>query len=216
MDRLNLLLSSLPYLIQGAWITLNLSAIALSMGLALGVPLAIARTYGGRLLSTSAALYSLFFRSLPLLVTMFIFFFVVARAYDLSAFASCWLALGMRSAAYQSEIFRGSIQSVGVGQMVAARALGMSRFKAIRHVVGPQAMRLSLPGWSNEAAVVLKDSSLAYAIGVTELLRRAEYVSVRTNEHLTILLSCAAIYFVMTYALTHSLGRLHGRWKMRF
>jgi polar amino acid transport system permease protein len=118
----------------------------------------------------------------PVVVIIFILFFVIAELVDLSPFLAGAIALGFASGAYQSEIFRGAILSVPPGQMIAARAIGMSRFSAIRSIILPQAIRLAIPAWSNEFTLVLKDSTLVYVIGVPELLRRAQWVSARTLE----------------------------------
>ena len=172
MEFLQNLLLLFRYLIVGTWITLGVTAIALTAGFCLGILLATFRVYGGSLLRTFAAVYSLVIRAVPVIVVIFILYFVIARFVDLSPFLSGSLALGIASGAYQSEVFRGAILSVPQGQMLAARAIGMSRVKAIRYIILPQAIRLSIPPWSNEAAIVLKDSSLVYVIGVAEILRR--------------------------------------------
>ena len=121
-----------------------------------------------------AATYSVVVRAVPVVVTIFLLYFVIASIVDLSPFLAGSLALGFASGAYQSEIFRGALQSVAPGQMTAARAIGMSRVQAIRHIILPQAIRLALPGWGNEATLVLKDSTLVFAVGVPEMLRRAQ------------------------------------------
>jgi polar amino acid transport system permease protein len=98
--------------------------------------------------------------------------------------------------------------------MVAARAIGMSRVKAIRYVVLPQAIRLAIPAWSNEAAIVLKDSSLVYVIGVPEILRRAEYVSARTLEPFVAFGAAALIYFCLTFIANRGLDYMERRYKL--
>ena len=147
------------------------------------------------------SIYEQIFRSIPALVLLFLFFFGLSSlGVNISAFFSAILALGLRSSAYQSQIFRGAIQSVREGQMVAARSVGMSKFQAIRHVILPQALRLSIPSWSNEYSIVVKDTSLAYAVGVIELVREGRYIIVRTFEPMLIYVTIALIYFVLTYA----------------
>ncbi len=95
--------------------------------------------------------------------------------FNLTALTAAILVLGFRSAAYQSQIFRGSIQSIGEGQMLAARSLGMSKIEAIWNIILPQTLRISIPGWSNEYSIILKDSAVTYAIGVMEILTRAKF-----------------------------------------
>ena len=122
------------------------------------------------------------------------------------------LALGFASGAYQSEIFRGALLAVPPGQMKAARAIGLSRLKAIRFIIMPQALRLAIPAWSNEATLVLKDSTLVYVIGVPEILRQAQYVSARTLQPFLAYAAAAAIYVGMTFLVIrvlHAVERRH-------
>lgn len=209
-----MLASLVAYLLGGTVITLEVTAIALPMGFAVGLLLALSRIYGGRLLSRFAVLYSTLLRAIPALVVLFILYFVIAGAINLSPFLAGSLSLGIVSGAYQSEILRGAILSVGVGQMMAARSIGMSRLKAIRHIILPQALRLAIPPWSNEAAIVLKDSSLVYVLGVPEMLRRAEYVSARTYQPFVAFGTCAAIYFMLTFLTNRGLDALERRVKI--
>ncbi len=109
------------------------------------------------------------------------------------------LALGLRSSAYQSQIFRGSLLAVSKGQILAARSLGMTEIQVFFHVTFPQAIRFSIAPLTNEFTIVLKDTSIAYAIGVTELLREGTYIVSTSYEPLLIYSMCAAIYFVITF-----------------
>jgi len=166
----------------------------------LGIPLALGQVYGRRGVVIFSSIYEQIFRSIPALVLLFLFFFGSSLlGLNISAFFSAILALGLRSSAYQSQIFRGAILSIKEGQMVAARSIGMSKFQAIRHVILPQALRLSIPAWSNEYSVVVKDTSLAYAVGVIELVREGRYIIARTFEPMLIYVTIALIYLVLTY-----------------
>ena len=214
MEELQNLVFLFQYLLQGTGVTLGVTAIALTTGFIGGILLGLLRVYGGPFLAGFAAVYSSVIRAVPVIVVIFILYFVIARMVDLSPFLAGALALGIASSAYQSEVLRGAIISVPTGQMVAARAIGMSRLKAIRHVVLPQALRLAIPPWSNEAAVVLKDSSLVYVIGVPETLRRAEYVSARTLEPFIAFGAAAAIYFVLTFLTNRGLDLLERRYRI--
>jgi polar amino acid transport system permease protein len=202
------------YLLAGTGVTLAVSMIAISLGFAFGVVLAIMRVYGGGFLSRLALVYSTSVRAIPVVVIIFLLYFVIASAVDLSPFLSGALALGFSSAAYQSEVFRGAFQSVSGGQMLAARALGMGRLQAIRYVILPQALRLAIPPWSNEAAIVLKDSSLVYILGVPEILRRAEYVSAVTLQPFLAFGAAAVIYFFLTFLTNRGLDWLERRYRI--
>lgn len=203
------------YLVQGVGVTLGVTVIALSAGFVLGTLLSLMRVYGGPLPAGFAATYSIIIRGVPVIVVLFILFFVIAQFINLTPFLAGALALGIASSAYQSEIFRGAILAVPPGQMMAARAIGMSRTKAILFVILPQAFRLAIPPWSNEAAIVLKDSSLVYVLGVPEILRRAQYVSARTHEPFIAFIAAALIYFALTFLTNRSLDALERRYRLQ-
>ena len=121
--------------------------------------------------------------------------------------ASC-IVLGMTSAAYQSQIFRGSILSLPAGQLKAGKALGMTNGQTIIHVILPQALRLSIPGWSNEYSILLKDSAMCFALGTPEIMARTHFVASRTYEHLPLYITAGLIYFAITMAGVTMLRRL--------
>jgi polar amino acid transport system permease protein len=113
-------------------------------------------------------------------------------------FTAAVIAIGLNTSAYQAEYFRGSIQSIPQGQMTAARAMGMSELQGLIFIVLPQALRRVIPQWSNEAILELKFTSIAFAIGVTELTARAETIGFKTFRFFEIFLIVAAIYLVLT------------------
>ncbi len=198
------------YLLQGLGVTIGVTVIAL----ALCPAAAVLRVYGGRYASALAAAYSTIVRAVPVVVIIFILFLVIAKFIDLSPFLAGALALGFASGAYQSEIFRGALLSVPTGQMKAARAIGLSRFKAIRFIIMPQALRLAIPAWSNEATLVLKDSTLVYVIGVPEILRQAQYVSARTLQPFLAYGAAAAIYLTLVFLLTRVLHTVERNYRL--
>ncbi len=207
MDKLPDIIGSLPYLLGGALLTIAVTVLALGIGFLLGVPLALVRVYGSKWAARLAATYSTVMRGLPSLVVLFILFYGLASFISLPAFVAGSIALGVCSSAYQMELFRGAIQSVGQGQLMAARALGMSQLQAIFYIIIPQAVRLAIPSWSNEAAVVLKDSSLIYTVGLAELLRRSQQVAARTYQSFIVYSLCALIYFILTFITNRGLDR---------
>ncbi len=185
--------------------------VALPLGLILGILLALGYLYGGRFLSALTAVYGAALRGVPPIVLLFILYFVMSGAINLTPFWAGSLSLGIISSAYQMEILRGAILAVGAGQMMAARAVGMSRLRAIRYVILPQALRLAIPPWSNEAAIVLKDSSLVYALGVAEILRRAQLLAAGTQQPFLAYGSAALIYFVLVFSVNRLLDWLQKR-----
>lgn len=142
------------------------------------------------------------------ILLLLVIYFLIAKIINLSAFWSASLSLAIISSAYQAEIVRGAIQAVPAGQMMAARSLGMSKQKAIFFVVLPQALRHAIPPWSNEAAIVIKDSSLVYILGVPEILRQAQYYSARTYQPFTAYIAVAFIYFILTFLTNRGLDAL--------
>ena len=198
----------IPYILRGLSITLEVTAVALGIGLLFGAILAILRVYGGVLISRVLATFVSILRALPHILLLLIIYFMLARVVNFSAFWAGSLSLAIISSAYQSEIIRGAIQSVPGGQMMAARSIGMSRFKAVRYVIIPQAFRHAIPPWSNEAAIVIKDSSLVYVLGVPEILRQAQYYSARTYKPFTAYISVAVIYFLLTFLINRGLDFL--------
>jgi len=118
-------------------------------------------------------------------------------------------------AAYQAQIYRSAINSIPEGQMTAASSLGMPKLKAIRYIILPQVLRLSIPGWSNEFTIVLKDTSIAFSIGIIELMRQARYIYVRDHELiLYVLLIVALIYFILVISINIGLGYLEKKYQM--
>jgi polar amino acid transport system permease protein len=206
-----MLLNFTSYIIQGTAVTLGVTAVALPMGLIIGLMLALANIYGHRFLAWGISGFSTVFRGVPPIVLLFILYFMMSGVVNLSPFWAGSLSLGIITSAYQLEILRGAILSVGNGQMMAARAMGMSRLKAIRYVILPQAMRLAIPPWSNEASIVVKDSSLVYALGVPEILRRAQLLSASTQQPFLAYGTAALIYFVLVFITNRLLDRLERR-----
>ena len=208
-----------PLIVKGVPTTVLLTLGLLGTGLLLGFPLAFAQVYGFRPLRAMCRGYEQLFRGIPALVLILLLHSGLARTFHilLPAFTSALIALGLRSSAYQSQIFRGAIQAVSSGQMLAARSLGMSRLQAIRHIILPQAFRLSIPPWTNEFSSVLKDTSLASAIGVLELAKEGTLIMTRIQFALgarwilVVWIVVATIYLILTYAGNSALGLLENR-----
>jgi len=206
-------IEGLPYILGGIGVTLTVVAGALAMGLALGLLLSVGQVYGRPWVRRVVAVYVWFFRGIPLLVLLFLIYFglLAALEIDLSPFAIAIVVLGLISSAYQSQILRGAILSVPQGQMKAARALGMSDTRAIVFIVLPQALRLALPGWSNEYTVIMKDSAVTYALGVAELMARTNHTASRTYQHFWLYLLVGLIYMLLTWLGTRALHILEER-----
>jgi polar amino acid transport system permease protein len=215
MEFLQNLVTTLIFILQGLSVTISVTFVALAVGLAFGLVTAMLRVYGNTFLKRLATIYSVIVRAVPVIVIIFILYFVIARFVKLSPFLAGSLALGFASGAYQTEIFRGAFQSVPPGQMIAARAIGMSRFQAIRSIILPQAVRLALPAWGNEATLVLKDSTLVFVVGVPEILRRAQQVSARTLEPFVAYFAALLLYLVLTLLTTQVLQWFERRYRLQ-
>ena len=205
--------ANLDYLLVGAGVTVALTLTSLLLGLAVGFPAGAIEVYGGGLLEWLVRASGVVLRGTPIVVIMLILFFVVSISR--SAFVAATVGLGLRSAAYQSQIFRGALQSVDEGQMEAARAIGLRRFTAIRRVVVPQALRRSVPGFQNEFTIVLKDTSIAFAVGLAELLTRGNDLFTQSGGSTAVfevIITISAIYFVLTFATNRGLDRLADRY----
>ncbi|MCQ2445206.1 MAG: amino acid ABC transporter permease [Mailhella sp.] len=202
MHTLSTIFEALPYILEGTAVTLVLVLGALFTGFLLGVPMAVARGYAPRPFKWLVAAYVWFFRGVPVLLLLFLFYYGLFGliGLDIGTIGASCVVLGMTSAAYQSQIFRGSIQSLPAGQMKAGRALGMTDIQTIRTIILPQALRLSIPGWSNEYSILLKDSAMCFALGTPEIMARTHFVASRTYEHLPLYITAGLIYFAITMA----------------
>ena len=206
----------LPYLLQGALINLAVVVGALVLGCFLGLPVAVGQVYGPRWLNRLLAFYVWFFRGIPLLVLLFLFYFGLFSYLEInvSAFTVGILVLSLISSAYQSQFIRGAILSLPEGQMKAALSLGMSKKKAVVSIILPQALRMTVPGWSNEYSIILKDSAVTYALGVAELMARAHHVASRTYQHLHLYIAAGFIFLIMTYFGTKILAVIQEKVKI--
>jgi polar amino acid transport system permease protein len=207
---ISIIKGALPYLLAGSLITAGIVIGAMALGLVLGLSMAVGQVYGGKILKRVIGIYVWFFQGVPILVLLFLFYFGVFNymGLNLSAVAAVTIVLGMTTAAYQANIFRGAILALPQGQFKAASTLGMSDIQTILTIILPQALRLSIPAWSNEFSIVLKDSALAFVLGAPEIMARAKFVASRTYQHLPIYVIAGLIYFFLTWAGVKALAKL--------
>jgi polar amino acid transport system permease protein len=200
-----------PDLLQGIVTTLELTLGALAIGILAGLPAALARVYGGKWLRLLAIAYIEIFRGTPLLVQLFIVYYGFPDlGLTLSRLTAAFITLGLNSGAYQAEYCRGAIQAVGSGQMIAARAIGMTQMQAIRYIVLPQAALLALPAWSNEAISMVKYTAVVFLIAVPDLMGKAKILAGRYFNPIEMYLTVALIYIALVAVATlimHSLER---------
>ena len=186
----SLITNSLPLLLQGALVTLEITAMAVGLGLVFGLLAALAQLSKFTPLRLLAKIYVDFIRGTPLLVQIFIIYF-----------------------AYVAEIFRAGIQSIEVGQMRAGLSLGMTWGQTMRYIILPQAFKRIIPPLGNEFIAMLKDSSLVSVIGFEELTRTGQLIIAETYGSLEIWTSVAIIYLVMTLTITRLVSRLEKKFR---
>jgi len=199
----------LPSLFEGTLVSIKLIILSIPLGLILGVLIAVGRVYGNKIISTLCTVYVIFFRGTPLLVQLFILYFgLPSIGIFFSPFASAVIGFVLCSGAYHSEYIRGAIQSIKTGQMMAAEALGMTRFKAILYVILPQALRRAIPGCSNEIIYLIKYSSLAFMVTCVELTGAGKIIASRYFAYTEVFLVIGIIYLLMVSVVTKLLNML--------
>jgi len=199
----------LPPVLEGTLVTLKLIVLSIPLGLILGILIAVGRVYGNKFISSFCTVYTLFFRGTPLLIQLFILYFgFPSIGIFFSPFAAAVIGFILCSGAYHSEYIRGAIQSIKIGQMMAAEALGMTRSKAILYIILPQALRRAIPGCSNEIIYLIKYSSLAFMVTCVELTGAGKIIASRYFEYTLVFLVVGVIYLLMVSIVTKVLNTL--------
>jgi polar amino acid transport system permease protein len=224
-------------ILAGLVVTIELTVISMAIGIVLGVVLAVMRLSPNPLLSRASWLYIFFFRGTPVLVQL-LFWYNIAALYPkfalgipfgpafvhpdantlITAFRAGILGLGLNEGAYMAEIVRAGIISVDEGQTDAAQSLGMTRVQTLRRIVLPQAMRVIIPPTGNETISMLKTTSLASVITVTELLYASQLIYSVNFKPIPLLITVSIWYLVCTsvlYVGQHYLERYYGRGSSR-
>ncbi len=196
---------------EGARVTVALTVVAGLAGIVLGMLTALGKLSPLPPLRWLASFYIWVIRGTPLLVQVLFVFLalpVLAPALQLSDFYSAVVALSLNAGAYNAEAIRAGILAVHKGQTEAARSLGLSAFQTFRDVVFPQSMRIALPPLVNNFVSLLKDSSLAYVIGVVELSNIGNRIQSVTFQPIPVFLTVAAIYLILTSVMTQISGAI--------
>lgn len=204
-----------PQLLEGAGLTLLVTAASLLLGSIMGLAGATAKLSNYPVLRIMGASYTTIIRGVPDLLIIFIIFFggtvtltaVFGRYVEVNAYWSGVIALGTVFGAYATEIFRGSLLAVPPGQSEAAKALGLGPLRTFVKIVLPQAWRIALPAYGNQLLVLLKQTSLVSLIGLEELMRKGKIAVGATDEPFTFYFGVGLIYLVMTTCLTIILKR---------
>lgn len=196
----------LPYLLEGAGLTVMISSVAMVLALVLGLALAAISQAPGPVARRLVAAYVEVFRNTPLLIQIFIVYFGLPQlGWRLSPFLSGLSALVLYAAAYNAEIFRAGLEAVPRGQHEAARSIGLSELRALRFVIVPQAIRIAFPALGNNLVSLVKNSSLVSTIGMVELMFVANDIAFNNFRTFEIYGAAALLYVLLVLALTRAL-----------
>ncbi len=202
---------SLPFLSSGLLVTVQLSATSMVLALVAGLVVALLRHMNRRILNWLLIGYVDVLRSIPPLVLLILVYFALPFVgLALSAYPAAVVCFSLYRSAYMAEIIRGGIEAIPTGQVDAARSLGMSYIKTMRHVVMPQALRIVIPPLTSEAISLVKLTSLAFVISLPELLQRARQAEILTASP-TPLTAAAIVYLLLLQILARIGGVIEGR-----
>ena len=212
--NVQLIIDSLPKLLNGMWVTIELTVLSVILGLLLAIPLALALRSKNLLINWPATGFVFYFRGTPLLVQLFLVYFGSGQFRDVLTdiglwhyFRNAWfcaiMTLTFNTAAYSAEIFRGALQAVPRGEIEAGKAFGMSKWMLFRRVQLPKAFRIALPAYGNEVVFLLQATSLVSAITVIDLTGAADLIRSKTFAVYEMYLSAAVLYLILTYGLVY-------------
>jgi len=198
-------------ILSGLKITLIIAFFAVLIGTVLGCIFALMKVSGNRILRAIAEVYTTVLRGIPLATQLMIFYFVVFAPLGWDRLVVAIISYGINSGAYCTEIFRAGIQGVDRGQTEAGRSLGLSKSQTLLKIVLPQAMKAVLPTYTSEFIVLIKETSVASFIAVTDLTKAGDMIRNATYNAWIPLLTCAIIYLVLTLGLTKLFARIEKR-----
>ncbi|RJP70570.1 MAG: ABC transporter permease subunit [Candidatus Abyssobacteria bacterium SURF_17] len=192
-----------PMLLKGAGITILISVFSMALAIVLGLVLTLMRMYGRPPLSAVATSYIELYRGTPLLIQLYILYYGLPNVgIALSPIVAAFLGLGMNYAAYEAELYRAGISAIPKGQTEAALSLGMTQGTTLRRVILPQALRIALPGVTNDFIALFKDSSLVSIIAMVELTKTYNILAATTLRFFELGLIVAFLYLAMSYPLS--------------
>lgn len=201
-----------PFILAGVPVTLFIAAVSIMLAIVLAAIGALGRLSSNPYFNGIASFYVSFFRGTPLLLQILFLFLALPQAgIVFDPLPTAILALGFNYGAYMTEIFRAGIEAVPHGQVEAAHSLGMDGRTTFQRIVLPQAFRIVIPAIGNDFVAMLKDSSLAYVVGVQELLWRAQAAGRPTFQSMQTMLVAALVYWIMTIVFSFIQNRLERR-----
>ena len=205
----------IPLIFEATLLTVLLSALALVGSMVIGFAVAVLRILGWRWIDLVLGILVDIVRGTPLLVQLLIWFFgSAALGFELDPLQAAVIGLSLNGGAFLSEIIRGALRSVPKGQREAALAIGLGRFYTLRTIELPQAMPVLLPSAVSFYIGLIKDTSIAFIVGLHEILRTSQFITLDTPTHqMEIYLVAAAIYFALCFPLSRVALRLEARFK---
>ena len=203
----------LPSLLQASVVTIVLSCLSMGLAVVIGVLIATGRVYGGRFARVALTGYVELMRGTPILLQLFVLYYGLAATIRLPAFVAALLGLALNYAAYESEIYRSALEAIAVGQLEAARTLGLSERQVLTLVRAPQAFRLALAPMTNDFVALLKDSSLVSVLTVLELTKQTQIFATNLGSWVLPGTLCAALYLAMSLPLAALARRLEQQWR---
>jgi polar amino acid transport system substrate-binding protein len=204
----------LPSLLRASVVTIILSCLSMGLAVVIGVLIATGRVYGGRVVRAGLTAYVEVMRGTPILLQLFVLYYGLAAAIRLPAFAAALLGLALNYAAYESEIYRGALEAIPIGQLEAARTLGLSERQVLTLIRAPQAFRLALPPMTNDFVALLKDSSLVSVLTVLELTKQTQIFATNLGSWVLPGILCASLYLAMSLPVAAAARRLELRWRI--
>ena len=197
----------LPILLKGSVMTVELTVITIILGSILGILLALLRLSNNLVLKYVSNFYTWIFRGTPLLLQLFFFYYGLPFiGIELTPFTAAVIGLALNCGAYMAEIIRGGIQSIDQGQFEAAKALGFSYTQTMKRIILPQTFKVIIPPVGNEFISILKDTSLVSTIAMVELMRSAQQIYATSFDPISVFLTAAVFYLIMTTVFTTVFG----------
>jgi polar amino acid transport system permease protein len=208
----SLLFDSLPHLLRGLVVSLEIAFISSCIGIFLGILIALGQRTSNYFVQATLFVYVNIIRGTPMLIQILFAYYVLPQwGIRLEPFWTASIMIGLNSSAYISQVMRSGIQSIAKGQWEAAYVLGFSKIQTLRFIILPQAIKNVLPSLANEFITLIKDSSLASIIGVTELAKEGRIIISRTYDSFTIFTIIGLLYIMVTWTVSYLVYRLEKR-----
>ncbi len=219
---IGIIVESLPRLLSGVMVTVEITSLSVILGLILAIPLSIMRVSSNPFIRLPVYGFNFYFRGTPLLVQLFLIYYGSGQFQEVFSEWGIWhffreayfcaiLSLTLNTAAYSSEIFRGGIEGVSHGEIEAARACGMSGLLLYRRIIMPAALRIAWPAYTNEVVFLLQASSLVSIITLMDITGVARVIAARSFAFYEIFITVALIYLALVYGLIYVFKKMENR-----